>query len=157
ADSTELQNLGAIFRSAVEPLADQHQYDKERMMWKTQRERLAENQMSKPGQDTDAGPATAQAGNDTVEGGPAPDDKSPSAAHNEQAANIVTDTQSVVGTSQSVRDEYEVGINNNLSQLSTQQRQSEDGALALGADYLSHLYAASDDAVSGDAASGFMA
>ncbi|CAK7275552.1 hypothetical protein SEPCBS57363_006752, partial [Sporothrix epigloea] len=158
ADSTELQNLGAILRSAVEPLADQHQYDKERMMPKNQRERVMENRMSIPGQDADAGPATAQAGNDTVEGGRAPDDKSPSAAHNEQAANIVTDTQSVVDTSQGVQDEHAAGNNDSLSQLNTQQRQSENGALALGVDDVAHLFddatlddAASDDAVSDDA------
>ncbi|CAK7266918.1 hypothetical protein SEPCBS57363_002329 [Sporothrix epigloea] len=48
ADSTKLQSLGAIFRSAVEPLADQHKYHKERMMRTNQRERMAESQISKP-------------------------------------------------------------------------------------------------------------
>ncbi|CAK7565336.1 MAG: hypothetical protein SEPTF4163_003251 [Sporothrix epigloea] len=154
ADSTELQNLGAIFRSAVEPLADQHKYDKEQMMRKIQRERVAENQMSEPGQDADAGPASAQAGDDTVEGEPAPDDESSSAAHNEQAANIMTDTQSVVGTSQSIQDEHAAGNNNSSSHFNTQQRRFEDGALALGVDDLTHLF---DDAALDDAASDYAA
>ncbi|CAK7273643.1 hypothetical protein SEPCBS57363_005752, partial [Sporothrix epigloea] len=119
ADSTELQNLGAIFRSAVQPLAEQHQ------------ERVAENQMSKPGQDIEAGPASTQAGDDTVE-----------------------DTQSVVATSQGVQDEHAAGNNDSLSQFNTQQRQSEDGTSALGVDNLTHLFddAASDDAASDDVA-----
>ncbi|CAK7275558.1 hypothetical protein SEPCBS57363_006758, partial [Sporothrix epigloea] len=91
-------------------------------------ERVAENRISKPGQDADAGPAPAQAGDDTVQGGPAPYAESPSAAHKEQAANIMTGTQSVVGTSQS----------------------SEDEALALGVNDLTHLF---DDAASNDTAS----
>ncbi|CAK7262912.1 hypothetical protein SEPCBS57363_000296 [Sporothrix epigloea] len=88
--------------------------------------------MSKPGQDADAGPASAQAGDDTVEGGPAPDDESPSAAHNEQAANIVTDMQSVLGTSQGVQDEHAAGDRDASRHPNTQQGRPADEALMFG-------------------------